>query len=442
MSADPRSLEARLGKVRGRSKYVPHDAAVAMGAFVCPRADGYGAREGVIPPGVAAQEGLIPKGLREVSTDAALHSARQNDENPMTAQEQYRAYYGKGAQQQETRTPQRPLVVLPPEPEPEPEAVEDVPEAEVPAAPQEEAPPAPPPAPPPVPKAVKTASRKPVPKTPARKVPWPDAKASKTSKASRAVRTAVPQAPRVFSQANSESEDPETLEGFYAGLDRERHFEGVAEQDWPETPESRGEKRTDTVPPRTGDVPAVPTRRAHGIPQVPSVQDRMITELKETFEAELAEQRQLAKDWYEEAERRRLDLERHQMLLSHQNTELQRLTQAASEARTSHDDGPVRVYLGMEDVKLKVAGRGWDCNVLGHLCYSRGKTEVALVVTDPGYGSDLLANVQEGECVLVSSAGRTACQYRGHCDKIYGETDSPDFITVMRFACDPNKAFA
>ena len=431
MSTAPHMLESHLGQIQGRSRYVPHDAAIALGAFVCPRADGYGAREGVIPPGVAAQHGLIPKGLRKVSTDAALHSARQDDEHPLTAQEQYRAYYGRGAQQQAQRRPAQPRTVNAPAPE-----VEDVPATQevqtvptVPTVPETQRPAAA------VPPTVPSTRGSVVSPRPAG---HPVASSKRTTKAVKRVKTS----PRVFSPENTEANDPETLEGFYADLGRERPHEAAVEPDGPEiaeraeTLEPQGAARGDAAPPPSGGVPAVPPLRTPG--SVPPGVDARVAEL----EAALATQQQLAQDWYAEAERRRLDLERHQQLLSRQATELQRRAQEAQAAQFGHEDGPVRVYLGLADVKLKVAGRGWDCNVLGHLCYSRGKTEVALVVTDPGYGSDLLANVQTGECVLVSSAGRTACQYRGHCDKIYGETESPDFITVMRFACDPSKAFA
>jgi hypothetical protein len=56
---------------------------------------------------------------------------------------------------------------------------------------------------------------------------------------------------------------------------------------------------------------------------------------------------------------------------------------------------------------------------------------LVLTVTDPGYGSELLAAVQQGEVVILSSSGRTYCTYSGRCAKIYGDAGSPDFITTL-----------
>jgi hypothetical protein len=61
-----------------------------------------------------------------------------------------------------------------------------------------------------------------------------------------------------------------------------------------------------------------------------------------------------------------------------------------------------------------------------------------LTVSDPSYGSELLASVQPGEVVVLSSSARTACTYAGHCVKIYGDADSQDFITMLQLGISPD----
>ena len=94
----------------------------------------------------------------------------------------------------------------------------------------------------------------------------------------------------------------------------------------------------------------------------------------------------------------------------------------------------VRVQLAAEQEKIKLGGRGWECRVLGHLDFGRDGRSAVLTVADPGYASELMAEIQVGELVILHGSERTACGYAGECSKLYGDPNSPDFIAVFRFS--------
>jgi hypothetical protein len=90
----------------------------------------------------------------------------------------------------------------------------------------------------------------------------------------------------------------------------------------------------------------------------------------------------------------------------------------------------VRVILSASEERLKVGGRGWECNVMGALHYGRGRSLI-LTMSDPAYASELFTEIQTGEVVVLSLAGRMSCTYSGRCVKIYGDAGSPDFIAML-----------
>ena len=91
----------------------------------------------------------------------------------------------------------------------------------------------------------------------------------------------------------------------------------------------------------------------------------------------------------------------------------------------------VRAVLSAPEERLKVGGRGWECNVMGALHFGRAGRSLVLTVSDPAYASELFTEIQAGEVVVLSQAGRTSCAYSGRCAKIYGDAGSPDFIAVL-----------
>ena len=96
----------------------------------------------------------------------------------------------------------------------------------------------------------------------------------------------------------------------------------------------------------------------------------------------------------------------------------------------------VRVVMSLPEERLKVGGRHWECRVMGALHVGRGGRCAVLTVCDPAYSSELLAEMQPGEVVVLSESARTYCTYAGHCAKIYGEQDSQDFIAAFWLALD------
>ena len=65
--------------------------------FVCPRANAYGGREGIIPPAVAAVRGLVPKGMRHIDVADTARSANAARDSGVDEASQYMEYYGRAA---------------------------------------------------------------------------------------------------------------------------------------------------------------------------------------------------------------------------------------------------------------------------------------------------------------------------------------------------------
>lgn len=380
--------------------------------YVCPRADGYGGREGVIPPGIAAQRGLIPKGMREVSNDAVSRRAREASAEGRPDAERYAEYYARGAQENAQR---RPVAAPPPAPVTDP----------VPA--------------------------------PAAQTAWPAQPAARPTRAARPaakparkpVKSAAPKAPGVFPETENPVDGDDTLDGFYDELRGFGYGTGESEGKPRKRPAERaarpaGKRRPDLPDPRlprvrgaepevdpedTGDdldaVPAPAPEPDYPADRQPDPDDQQPDPDASILEAvtKIAAERDDARRAYEELRRDYLVLQ----------DRLNRQPKAPKPE--AHDT--VRIQLSAAPEKMKVGGRDvlgdvWEVRLLGHLDFSRDRTECVLTVIDPASGSELLAQLVPGEVMLLTKDGRTPCAYAGVCGKIYGDPGSSDFITCIR----------
>jgi len=441
---DIRNLETRLGKDKAYSRASDFtDKERSMG-FVCPRANAYGGREGIVPPGVAAVHGLVPRGMRHIKPgDVARHANEARDEG-RTDVEQYREYYAQGAEAQrkaeaevEAEAAARRAPSVPPVASVTP-AVVARPAPSMPSMPSM---PSVPPAP------------------VARKAP-PKARARKTSAAASAGRArrlsslvapsvspfpppgGTPESPvsgdpddnRMFSQYPDVPPDDNTLDGFYEGLRR----------DPPGTGRGPGEAAGNMVSvagdvapggPQPGEGRAYPAASpAHGdaSPQPAAPSDSVSVAAIASLVAERDQLRRMANDLSGEVGRLREMLEGYAGV--EQALAAEREARKSAEAAVPPPAETVRVVLSEQEQKLKVGGRGWECNIMGALHFGRSGASAVLAVLDPAYGSELIASLQaaeSGSVVVLSAAARTYCTYAGHCVKIYGDADSPDFITLV-----------
>lgn len=399
---DLKTLETRLAKEKGYGGRPQLPDGVA--GFVCPRANAYGGREGIIPPGIAAQRGLVPKGMRRVTVQQALANDAERREAGLTEHEQYRAYYGRGAQDQAAAAPEAPAAP--------PKRTASVPKSALARALKARLAKAPAATPAPAP--ARPAAKRAAPK------PTRPAKPAKPTK--KPAKQAVKKAYRMFSLAKTAVPADDTLDAFYETTGDIPHG-------------------TDETPAPVRRRPAEPEFDAAGNevpppPTPPAQEDAGASEAEADDEIvaiveQIAGERDSARAAYAELRRDYLALEQ----------ENARLRQEAAE-RPEAEHGILRVQLATEDVKLKVGGRGWECRVMGHLDYAHGRGEVMLTVMDPAYASELINEIQRGPCVIVSERGRTACAYHGDCAKIYGDPGSSAFITCFRFGCEADHAEA
>lgn len=388
--ADLKSLETRLSADKSYSGESP--AKDGLSGFVCPRADAYGGRDGIIPPGIAAVRGLVPKGMRHINPNDTARSANAARDSGVSATDQYREYYGRGAKEAKEARASK--------------AAKESAMAER-LAPAKGSAPAIPrragkgkfPAPAPV-RPPDGACRRFVPQA-------DDARG-------RVLRD--PDDAGMFSTLPERDRDDDTLDGFYEGLGRPAA--GTADAGYASSADLGG----------TGAVPAVPaggSGAAHS--PAPRAQGGRIAEL----EAE--------RDYFAE----------HVVKMSGEIGELRRRLEAYEAHDRSYmeeverqlasvvEPETVRVALASDEEKLKVGGPGWECNIVGSLHRGRGGRSFVLTVSDTAYASELLAEAQAGEVVVLSSAGRTSCVYAGRCAKIYGDAGSPDFITLMWLDAGP-----
>lgn len=399
---DVKSLETRIAPDRGYTGESPAEGGIA--GFVCPRADAYGGREGIVPPGVAAVRGLVPKGMRRISPTDTAKAANAARDSGVSEAEQYREYYGRGAK--EANASQASQASQAAKAAKAAKAARDAALAEKLAPAKGSAPsmprragkskfPAPAPVRPP-----DGAGRRPV-------SPADDARG-------RVLRD--PDDAGMFSTSPERGLDDDTLDGFYEGLGRPAA--GTADAGSASSADLGG----------TGAVPAVSaggSGAAHS--PAPRAQGGRIAEL----EAE--------RDYFAE----------HVVKMSGEIGELRRRLEAYEAHDRSYmaeverqlasvvEPETVRVALASDEERLKVGGPGWECNIVGSLHRGRGGRSFVLTVSDTAYASELLAEAQAGNVVVLSSAGRTSCVYAGRCAKIYGDAGSPDFITLMWLDAGP-----
>lgn len=454
--ADTRALETRLGKDKAYSRASGFTETERSMGFVCPRADAYGAREGVIPPGVAAVNGLVPKGMRRIAPgDTAKHANEARDEG-RTDVEQYREYYAQGAEAQRKaeayavaarRVPSVPPVAPVPQAPYVPQPPRIVPAVR---------PQVPPQAPPP-------ARGKAPPKGRVRKTAA--APASGRARRLSSLIAAPAPAPRrpmqeptfrdpddngMFSRYPDLPPDDNTLDGFYEGLRREqpgtgrgpgeadRSMVSIAGDVAPGGPQP-GEGRAYPAASLThGDASPQPAGRDdRNAAQEPSdPPDSVSAAALASLVAERDQLRMMANDLSGEVGRLREMLEGYAARDQHY-AGIERELAAEREARKSAEAAvpppaeTVRVALSEQEQKLKVGGRGWECNIMGALHFGRSDRSLVLTVSDPGYASELFVEIQPGEVAILSAVGRTSCTYSGRCAKIYGDAGSPDFIAVL-----------
>jgi len=469
---DLRNLETKLGKDKSYSRASGFtDKERSMG-FVCPRADAYGARDGVIPPGVAAVRGLVPKGMRHIKPgDVARHANEARDEG-RTDVEQYREYYGRAAAEQEREA----VPAVP--------AVPPVPAVQAPAV--RAAPPILPPRPARAPAAVAAQGARVTGAEPPILPPAPNKNGRRKAKAQAArpadsgfppklpvappvprrppAEECVPQDPDdpgMFSRAQGPYPVDDTLDGFYEEL------RGL--------PRGTGEAGSEAIEPRgfaggeaagRGSVSAKGGRGAavpaesptHGSSsQAPAPRDAMgrmkfpssapdnpeppvqADPVAAALASLVAERDQLARQvadlneavqayhWrlteYEERDKHYANIENE--------LAAEREARKSAEAARPPLAETVRVILSSEEERLKIGGRGWESNIVGAVHRGRSERSLVLTISDPAYASELFAEIQPGDVVILSAGGRTSCTYSGRCAKIYGDAGSPDFIAVL-----------
>lgn len=462
--------------------------------FVCPRADSHGGREGIIPPGIAAEHGLVPKGMRRVTIAQALETVNAQIASGQSEQERYLAYYGRGAADRppakapaaaasavpEVRTSARTAIArslarrreavsarpaaapsVPSAPAPARQVRRAEPTAQTQTAPGNKTVR-------PVKSATKKASRmfpsgqpaetpddtldgfydslrgsglgtdevgrpgagrrkpgsrsrggaegeggarRPAPAAPARTVP-----VSRDPPGGAVLAMAAELARDFLKEAEASGHLPNATAEFDAWAAAERRnpvapLPEPAGADDPEAFDAAG--NVDANAPEDVPMPA-PSPEPDADDEILAAVDR------------LEQERDQARQAYAELHRDYLVLEQ----------EVRQLKKELQSRKPPVEHETVRVQLAGTPVKLKVGGRGWECRVMGHLDYTRTRNEVVLTVVETQYGAELLAEIQKGECIIVSERGRTACAYDGDCAKIYGDPGSSDFITCLRFSCD------
>ena len=397
-------LATRVRKERG---YSDEQQRSGHGVFVCPRANMYGGREGIIPPAVAVQRGLVPAGLSESTNEAIMARHEKRVAEGKTESEYYLDYYGEKADEQDRLERQ----------ERQEQALSGQARREQPA--QEHA-------------ALQVAQRRHEDEaatslsagtgfTPVPNVAENSEKRAETGKQ---------RGQGVFFSLSTQGSAPESLDDFYDALPpavTRGATVGVG----------RGAVRRDAR--NDAGIGSLDMPHPAYRPVFPAPANETFRRQDDGGSAMLAEALSSS-----EAERARLagEVGRMQAELAGARLESARLSSRVEElerqareveSRTvpeqeSHED--VSVTLGAVDERLKVGGDGWECNVLGHV--ESGRDEVVLVVPDPRYGGELLARARPGRMAVLSASGRTDCEYFGCCGRIYGEAGDRDYIALLR----------
>ena len=401
---DVDDLVTRLPRDRGYSGEPP--TAGGLPGFVCPRADAYGGRDGIISPGVAAVNGIVPKGMTHIDTKDTARRAEEARRDGRTEAERYMEYYstaegsGKGAGRR-TPPPPRPR---PPDPaSPPPSSGPGRPSGTVRARSAQADTPAP--APTLQPHRVRgriLPGAGFVPPRAYRPEPEPERPVLRD-----------PDDPGMFSRRAEAPADDDTLDGFYDGLSGPAP--GTGETDLPGREAAldglrgtlRGIAAAPAMPrarefPESGEMVAAMTKLAGDH----TAMLQRAAEL-EAQVADLSSQLEGARE--RDAHRAR----------------------AEEELRRSALGETVRVALAIPEERLKVGGERWECRIMGRLHPGRQGRSAVLTVSDPSYASELMVEIKPGPMVVLSGEKRTSCEYHGRCAKIYAEPDSQDFIALF-----------
>lgn len=403
---DVDSLVTRLPRDRGYSGEPP--TAGGLPGFVCPRADAYGGRDGIIAPGVAAVNGIVPKGMRHIDTKDTAKRADAARYDGRTEAERYREYYsqaegaGEGAGRR-TPPPPRPR---PPDPAPPPAPSRPGRQVRAISA-GREAQPVPTPVPTLQPHRVRGRILPGAGFVPPRAYrPEPDPEPEMPV-------LRDPDDPGMFSRRAEAPADDDTLDGFYDGLSGPAP--GTGETDLPGREEALGGLRG-----TLRGIAAAPARpRARELPASGDAVAAM-TKLAVDHAALL---------------QRAAELEAQVADLSGQLEEARERdahhARAEEELRRSASGETVRVALALPEERLKVGGERWECRIMGRLHPGRQGRSAVLAVSDPSYASELMVEIKPGPMVVLSGEKRTSCEYHGRCAKIYAEPDSQDFIALF-----------
>ena len=415
---DLKALETRLSSDKGYTGESP--AKEGLSGFVCPRADAYGGRDGIIPPGVAAVRGLVPRGMRRISKADVARTADEARDSGKSEAEQYREYYGRGAkerQEQQAKQAQQAQA------ERAAQATQDA-RAAGPATSQ------PPPLPPKPRKAVKAVKAAASPRpAPPRRAPAPA-----PAPAPRQDVLRDPDDPGMFSRHAGGAGDADTLDGFYDELGRPNAGTGT-----PAKGAARGMLQgaeAGTSGPSDPSGPGASAGRAAPVPPAPRAYGPSESgpvppdAMGAALASMVAERDRLAE--MASALGRQVDELRHQLAEYEARDEhYANIERELNKSRGEPMAETVRAILSAPEERLKVGGRGWECNVMGALHFGRAGRSLVLTMSDPAYASELFTEIQAGEVVVLSQAGRTSCAYSGRCAKIYGDAGSPDFIAML-----------
>ncbi len=401
-SRNPKGRERLAGlatRLKADRSYAPDQRSDSR-RFVCPRANAYGGRDGIIPPAVAVQQGLVPARLRESTNAEILANYSRDAADGRSEAERYMDYYGEKAEERERQ--ELALQARQAEQAAQAEqAVRSERTAPQPAV-QAQARPA---------QAYDTTTR-------------PAGAAGETAgrTVGKTPDTAAHDGPGVFFPAPPTGSEAGSLEDFYDALPP-----AVSRSATVGVGRGAGRKAPSETPRQAAPQAYRPLFQA----QPPAARDAGAEALANALSASEAERARLAGE-----------VGRMQAELAGARAEAGRLAARAAELEgrvrelesrpapepERHDE--VSLTLGAGDERLKVGGDGWECNVLGHV--EMGGREVALVVPDAQYGAELLARARPGRMAVLSAAGRTDCEYFGCCGRIYGEAGDRDYITVLR----------
>ena len=456
------SLVTHLPKDKGYTGESP--AKGGLPGFVCPRADAYGGREGIIAPGVAAVNGLVPRSMRRISTADTAKAANEARTDGRTESERYREYYGAGAAPAPAPAPSAPKAAravktsravqpvraaraaqavatqrrLPAAPSVAPAVIDGVPAAQTgrrasgaAAGPRRS-----------VWLMQATVGGRVVPgrMVPGRMVPGRTVRRPAPVPAEQVLRDVDD--PGVFSRAVAPGADDDTLDGFYDSLGGPAP--GTGEEDiGGENPAFSAGEDTGFGEAEAGagaPVPRQPRARetdpdvAGGSTPGEKAALQELASLLGSAQAEAAELRRQLED-YKVRDAHYANIERE---LAGEIEKLRGQVAGQSGAPSAMQPAEtVRVALAVPEERLKVGGVGrrredlWECRVMGALHVGRGGTSAVLTLSDAAYASDLLADIRPGRVVILSESKRTSCVYSGHCVKIYGEPDSQDFIAAF-----------